>query len=173
MGARWALAAGGSTLAALAVAISCGFPDPALVAGDASVVIDGGPDSPVAQNDASDTGVDAPPCTKPCDCDEDGFLAIECDGGDCDDRDPRRNPNAGFVLDPPPLDKHKGDWNCNGVVEKEGDAGTSCAGLGAVDCPNREGFEADPACGQTANYIRCSFALSCTPTVSTKPRGCR
>src|SRR5687767_10147709 len=113
------LAAGAITL----VVGACGFPSPFL-AGDADSATPGsetsttdGPnetiDGQVPTGDGgvdADTGTTAGDCDA-CDCDRDGFLGIQCDGSDCDDRDPDRHPDAA------PSNKvpvgHAGDWNCD------------------------------------------------------------
>ena len=69
-------------------AIGCGTAEPAGTGGVA--VIDAGVTL------GADTGPTPPDVGPPpgCDQDGDGFLALECDGNDCDDRDRSRHPEA-------------------------------------------------------------------------------
>lgn len=105
-----------------------------------------------------------------CDCDDDGYLAKDAgpscaDAGkpqsDCDDLDPRANPDAGFVHDLPTLDT-KGDWNCDGKYTLEWGPNTDCAKqnsglLGSGGCPSIKGFEAaEVRCGEeSSTWVEC------------------
>jgi len=69
------------TLLLLPLAIACASPDPSLPPLDSGAV------SEAIEVDEDDILLD-------CDADEDGFLAIDCGGDDCDDSDPRTHPGA-------------------------------------------------------------------------------
>lgn len=50
-----------------------------------------------------------------------------------------------------------GDWNCDNVVEKYfKNVNVVCGGLlNAAACNATEGFKADPACGESGDYVHC------------------
>jgi hypothetical protein len=152
--------------------------------GDVNVSETGGEDVGVV--DASSDGFDleaAPPIDatsdKPfvdeagcfCDCDKDGYRSPDqdasgCDASatlfDCDDLDPRANPDAGFVADLPTLDT-KGDWNCDGKYTLEWQLSVKdCADynsglLGSGGCGSIAGFQAaEVSCGvESSTWIQC------------------
>lgn len=140
----------------------------------------------VAVKDATSEGVEldsAPPIDatsdKPfvdeagcfCDCDKDGYRtqgqdASGCEASvtlfDCDDLDPRANPDAGYVADLPTLDT-KGDWNCDGKYTLEWPSGIKdCASynsgvLGSGGCGSVAGFQASEVnCGiESTTWLQC------------------
>lgn len=113
-----------------------------------------------------------------CDCDKDGYRTKDQDATacsdaaastakfDCDDLDPRANPDAGYVKELPTKDT-RGDWNCDTVTNREVKrVNLSCASLngGIVgnNCTGAEGFTADPGCGEEGTYVVCqSVNLAC------------
>jgi hypothetical protein len=117
--------------------------------------------------------VDAAGCF--CDCDKDGYRSAQQDaaacpeGGvhvtltDCDDLDPRANPDAGFVADLPTQDT-KGDWNCDGKYTLEWALGVDdCASyssglLGSGGCASVVGFQAEEvSCGvESTTWLQCA-----------------
>lgn len=185
--------------AAMALATSCAFPDPALVPDEASEAgtdapfeDDGGsrrdalvdPDSSPPIGDASGEKPPVDANCDPCDCDGDGFTtddAAACPDtggrprGDCDDLDPRAHPDAGFVKDPPTPDT-LGDWNCDGKVNGQYGVGANCAdysGLTSIGtCPSVQGFVGNPRCGELTAYVFCKASgLSCVQdTAKTEER---
>lgn len=107
-----------------------------------------------------------------CDCDKDGYRTKEqdaagCDASttafDCDDLDPRANPDAGFVADLPTQDT-KGDWNCDGTFTLEWPMGVKdCASynsgvLGSGGCGSIAGFqETEVGCGvESTSWLQCA-----------------
>lgn len=126
---------------------------------------DGAPaeeDSARTETEEEDSGVDAyvDPCS---DLDDDGYIAKTCDGGlDCDDLDPRAFPDAAMRAEAG-TDATRGDWNCNGVVEKLYPTNVTCFGATALACNSRRGFLGDPACGATGTYVQCVYTDSCEP----------
>lgn len=97
-------------------------------------------------------------------CDEDGDRFAKpgghCGGLDCDDRDPRVRPDRTFNEEDAAVGDGgpgtNGDWNCNGVVEREFDVNvsTGCPNLLSLGCA-REGWEGVPRCGSTAKFVKC------------------
>lgn len=105
---------------------------------------------------AEDADVDA---MDPCDQDRDGFRAANalCGGDDCDDGDPRAHPNADFVAAAPPATTN-GDWNCDGVIEKQWATHVSCFSVGGSSaCDTLSGFLDDPACGESGRFVQCEL----------------
>jgi hypothetical protein len=107
----------------------------------------------------------------PCDCDEDGFAALDCtidagslltpagvplQPGDCDDLDPLRFPGQAFVSEPPPAGQN-GDWNCDGEVDVYRTEPVNCSGRGPDGCSKDVFFRrADPStCGQLNQLYGC------------------
>ncbi len=199
------LLAAGSTLG-MAVAVACSFPDPELVPDETTEAgADGTADGHATDADAGarpDAIVepDSPPpidatsekpaldanCD-PCDCDDDGYAtkdAAACaDAGskprtDCDDQDPRANPDAGFVK-ARPTDDTLGDWNCDSKVNRELGVNINCADYSGLlsSCAKVEGFTGDPACGESKTYVFCKVSgLSCvqdTAKTETRTQGCK
>lgn len=128
-----------------------------------------------------------------CDCDHDGFLDDACvtrevaagrDGGfeagtrpgDCDDLDPVRNPAAGprSDLPRPGAPGKAGDWNCDGVVDRNPPALACKAptklGAAIIGCNGgTDGYLAATACGETNDVWTCPSSLlngACDPTVA-------
>ena len=179
----------------LAVGGACSFPDVMFATGDGGLLeatTDGGPpvvgtdSGPARITDASAEGAPGDAQAKrdaavppqdgggagPCDQDNDGFLAKNptCGGNDCDDNDPHRNPGVTAYVDTPTAD---GDWNCNGIVEKESPPNVACGPL-TLTCPFAAGMTADPGCGQTGTYVTCAYRGSCVIASSTpKTQACR
>ncbi len=116
------------------------------------------------------------PGLNPCDCDNDGYEAQgECGGTDCDDRDPLRYPNQGYVSEPlePGSD---GNWDCKDPVEKQYVVKLNCATLLGLNCNSKaEGFRDDPPCGTVADYYRCKPGLlACgAEKIGTRRQGCK
>ncbi len=161
----------------------CAFPEPTVV--DLSVsdtaVVDSGRaeigDAPATDSRTEDTTVaDTGSATDtmvadPCDRDGDGHRAPggSCGGFDCDDGDKNANPG---VMTHQTLSvagkSHKGDWNCNGTVEKLVPINQSCPLTAGGACDGTKGFQGDPACGASGNYLTCkSNGLGCEGTVNT------
>jgi hypothetical protein len=176
---RWVAALAAATVGALWVA--CSFPAVTYDAGDASV--DAAPEA--SDDAAADASEEAPPPDFPdadpdvfnaCDQDKDGYKAIGCDGGkDCNDFDKRAHPGQDFVTDVPngPPD---GDWNCANGVEPQYPT-VSCGGFLNIAACKGEGFTANPGCGKSAAYVKCTWnglKLSCEAVDSgTRTQGCR
>jgi len=145
------------------------------------------PDSPPPIDASGERpDIDATGCF--CDCDKDGYRsasqdAAACDAGfakeiDCDDLDPRAHPKAGFV-DAAPTPQTQGDWNCDGVVNREIAAvDVNCgihSGLDILGCNGTEGFTKDPFCGESATYVVCKASgTNCAAESNTpKIQGCK
>lgn len=169
----------------MAIAAACGFPEPELVPdGTTEAGADGA--TPEDDGGAGDGGFradvviepDAPPpidatsekppvdanCD-PCDCDDDGFATDDtatCPDaggkprGDCDDKDSRANPDAGYRSDLPTLDT-RGDWNCDTKVNRQSSVNIDCANYGGLGggCSNVSGFTGDPGCGIEMSFVFC------------------
>lgn len=100
-----------------------------------------------------------------CDCDKDLHDRAGCDSGvrrdsgvDCDDFDPLRNPSAGLTDEPPDEGQvPKGDWNCDGRVDKAYDVGLNCRYVGIPGtCTGGPAYKGTgPGCGLPADYFRC------------------
>ncbi|MBX3207806.1 MAG: hypothetical protein KF764_22355 [Labilithrix sp.] len=125
----------------------------------------------VAREDGRGAIMDASVCeARPkCDCDDDGFAAVDCDVdaagltsskgaplklGDCDDLDPLRFPGQDYVSEVPEPGKD-GDWNCNDVVERFPPAKVTCAGNGLGGCRGNPGFLIEPVCGTAEDVYAC------------------
>jgi hypothetical protein len=152
---------------------------------DTGVVGDGGTDSSIVDSsgdtnkpdvpDAGDTGLKdtgiVVDTMDPCDKDKDGVKASggACGGMDCDDNDSNATPNQTMFLTLDITGKaHKGDWNCNGMVEKLIAVNQACPALSGAACDGTKGFQGDPACGTSGNYLTCkSNGLGCEGTVNT------
>ena len=163
--------------------------DPNDAAVDADSAVDSGHDASAdagddAAPDAGDAAVDSGngDCAPArCDCDNDGFNDLTragCAGAggpqDCDDHDPRAQPNQTFIEDPPtsPLN---GDWNCKNGVEKLYPSNVSCGLLGLTGCAGVQGFKDDPACGAEGSYMFCVVnGLFCAEgSKSTRRQACK
>ena len=117
------------------------------------------------------------PGANPCDCDNDGYEAQgdACGGTDCDDLDPLRHPNQGYVAEPPG-EGSDGNWDCKNPVEKQYVVKLNCAALLGLGCnATAQGYLNDPPCGTVADYYRCKPALlSClAEKVGTRRQGCK
>lgn len=137
---------------------------------------DGGSIGDVAvRDDATARVEDASGCEATCDCDNDGFLKIDCDAGedasgkqpgDCDDLDPLRHPGAPYTAAEPV--GHDGDWDCDGRIDKLPKPNLKCSGVRLLGCSGGSGFIVDPACGTTADYYSCrpgsDLVGTCVPT---------
>jgi len=161
------VASAGAIGVGIVIAAACDFPDPLLFdvdmadaggSSDSSISADGGGNDvpPDAADDvANDAMPDANDCASECDCDGDGVLALECDGSDCDDHDPLRFPDAGFSPRIP-APGQSGDWNCDGIEEKNAPTGVKCAGTPVGQCAS--GFADSPACGTSATFVVCEVS---------------
>ena len=133
-------------------------PDPAVAAtsaSDAMAQVDASGVDTVDSSDAADAA-DAADAVDPCDKDDDGYLAVACDGGDCDDDDPRAHPaaDAGFITSLI-SSVTVGDWNCDGVVTKQFGYDLNCGALSmGANCVTVSGFVGDPACGENCRVDR-------------------
>ncbi len=171
-------------LAALAGGIWAACTFPSVTYSDAT---DGGSDAAFetgGDDAAADAIEEAPPpdfpdadpdAFNPCDQDKDGYKAPGCGGGkDCNDFDKRANPGQANFLTDPPDGAPNGDWNCNDTVEPQYPT-VSCGGfLNALACKG-EGYVANPGCGKSAAYVKCTWTgLSCDPIDSgARTQGCR
>ncbi len=151
---------------------ACGFPDVSFEGADASA---DGQSSAVRRSDASRIAEGG--CgPNACDCDEDGNENQGCAAAelaDCDDFDPLIKRNQGWVAEPWPagIGGLEGDWNCDGLVERQYTDDLDCALLGC----NGAGFEGKPACG-TGIYKKCVrlSPIGCaTETGDARVQGCR
>ncbi|MDB4942132.1 MAG: hypothetical protein JWP97_1666 [Labilithrix sp.] len=159
---------------ALGVFVACSFPDVAFApggeggtdgaaqdgfVGDGGSGGDGSADlDAVPPIDGTSEKPDTGPCVDPCDCDKDGHKSREagCGGDDCDDTDPRANPDQNFRKDLA-TKTTMGDWNCDGKTER---VITSVNVTCSAACPSgREGLAADIPCGTFGEYITCQSAL--------------
>ncbi|MBL8719364.1 MAG: hypothetical protein JNL79_25480 [Myxococcales bacterium] len=170
---------------------------------DATDVADVSTDSAPDVATDSVTTVDAPldvlACEAPVTCyvdkDEDGypatgaksFFACECPKGstikspsvvvDCNDEDSRVHPGAtafqttAYCVPGTGCATKSFDYDCNGTEEKQYTVKFSSCSLGCAG----EGLAADPppACGATATYTTCRFAVLCNKDSSTITQGCR
>lgn len=135
----------------------------------------------VTRNEASAV-VDAGACEagKPhCDCDNDGYGDIHCDVDasvlglkldDCDDLDPVRHPDQGFVAEVPPPGRD-GDWNCDGVVDRSPGNDLKCGGSGLGGCTGGSGFVNAPSCGEKADFYSCEPQANALAQCIQKPTG--
>lgn len=162
----------------LVLIAGCTFPDPELrdVFADAApdvldaadtAVVDAPVEAPVADVSGCESG-------KTCDCDGDGDNkpGPGCEGGDCDDGDPRRNSKVTTYQSYPVTGlSHDGDWNCVNGAEREYKDGFTCGGVGGP-CEGAQGYkETAPPCGGKATLLKCklSAALLCVEdTAATK-----
>jgi hypothetical protein len=123
-------------------------------------------------NDASfDSGYmfEAAPDAPECDMDQDGHLAeasymgkppqntacVDAGGNDCDDFDSHAHPGVTAFQTWPAHPPTNGDWNCDGMVEKEFNINVSCGVLNLGACPSTQGFTGDPICGTAGSYVTC------------------
>lgn len=159
---------------------------------DSDTPTDGGIDSnafvdvvePDVEPPLKDATTEKPPVEAGCicDCDEDGFRGPDAAGcnasvkaGDCDDLDKRAFPGAGFRKDQPTVDT-QGDWNCDGVTNREVKAvKVNCGDYLPVGCAGVEGFVGDPACGESSTYVKCGVVGIACVGVSNTPvtQGCK
>ncbi len=194
-------------LLAVAAVAACGFPDvnystspvdgaspPFEASGDDGPPVtgneagDGVADGPAYRdasedvNDAAggDVGVDSATDGAMCDYDQDQYPAqgAACGGLDCDDHDPHANPGVMNFQTYPPHPPTNGDWNCDGVVEKEFTPNVSCnmLMLGPA-CATLTGFIGDPPCGSVGAFVQCAagtLGLTCTEgAMSMQVQGCK
>jgi hypothetical protein len=118
-----------------------------------------------------------------CDRDHDGYepIAAGCapasGAADCDDETFAANPGVLdlVIVPPPPTLPLGGDWNCNGVLEKQFTQIASCPGL-SLGCTTRSGITADVPCGATTTYVSCvvSTLVGCVEGAKTTvTMGCK
>lgn len=179
MNLRFCFGLTAAATSAIALIVSCTFPD----VGFAERSVDASVDASVPQDDAASDGAlveattrtDATAkipdgsCLAHCDCDGDKYFQADCDSGaapdaqfDCDDRDPLRWPNAQYSSAVPDDDQSpRGDWDCDQQTEKAYGVNLTC-GLGSC---GKKGFLDDPPCGTVADYFECQTAsvLGCEP----------
>jgi hypothetical protein len=177
--------AAGALVTAIATVFACTFPDPEF-APDTQFTVDGSfvPEAGGSTSSSGSSGSveDAPfefdsgnkdgnPCLgdPQCDCDDDKDLALACDGGDCNDHDPRVRSTLApdsFSGDPP--GPQQGDWNCDNAIQFEHDAAVRCSRvlLGGADASFYErtcdfrGFVPEIAelkCSETATFVNCKW----------------
>lgn len=195
-----------AAMSGMVVAVACSFPDPQLVPDEGGTSADGTNDGTSSGGlDGSGDGtlpdvvepdvappvdaagekppVDAAGCL--CDCDDDKYRSKDQDAnaceagikaGDCDDLDPRANPDSGWVKAQPTKDT-LGDWNCDTTVNREVaavnvDCSKKALGIG---CAGTEGFIGDPGCGEKGSYVICkNGTLSCeNGTLEERTQGCK
>ncbi len=142
---------------ALLLCASCTFPSVTFGDADAAPSGDATVDVPVENDSGSDAGTDAAP--DPCDEDNDGYRATgACDGGDCNDHDPRVHPGITGWVDDIPDASPWGDWNCDGIIEKEyPNVITTCT----TSC-GAEGFPASLGCGISGYLVSCVGTVVCS-----------
>jgi hypothetical protein len=112
--------------------------------------------------------------------DQDGYIAKNqsCGGDDCDDLDKRTNPGVmTWVTDVPPATQPlRGDWNCDGRVDKQYATNLTCSGNGLIGCAGGSGFLSDPGCGGTGPFGTCESSgglAPCMPvSTSSQTQGC-
>jgi hypothetical protein len=133
---------------------------------------------PPPDDGGEDTG------TVTCDRDHDGYqpIAAGCappsGEADCDDDTFAANPSVRdlVIAAPPPTLPLGGDWNCNGVLEKQyTQIAAGCAGL-SLGCTSRSGILADVPCGATTTYVTCAVStlLGCVDgATTTVTMGCK
>ncbi len=154
----------------LAAVTGCTFPTVTFT--DASTSLDAS--AVEASLDAADEASDAMPPSEggeggnPCDKDNDTYIAESCGGTDCDDNDPLVHPGQTFQTIIPDAGSNFGDWNCDGVVEKEFPT-MSC---NIAVCGNTEGFAIAEGCGVTGQYETCS-GLCAYADAGARTQGCR
>jgi hypothetical protein len=159
--------------ALFAMLASCTFPGVTFDDGDSSMPLpDAGSD--VDLTDASDDAIvndaaDAAP--DPCDQDKDGYKSTACDGGDCNDNDPRVHPGADFRTDVPDAFPW-GDWNCDGKPVGTPEFQYTTMTCNTLQCGAPEGFVSAEGCGITGPWEACTGL--CTDTdAGTRTQGCR
>ena len=185
----------GTSVAGVAAVVACGFPSVDFASDnqflDGSFVPNDGSSGGEGSTPDSGENPDGNPCKGDpvCDCDGDGDLSPACDGGDCDDRDDRvRSTQTDFV---DAAAKRAGDWNCDNIVEVEGDSGVVCTMLvdsgwaltattpQIEEACAKEGYVGNPGCGETGNYNRCQKVAgvdnkTCQiAETGSRTRGCR
>lgn len=159
------------------------------VDGDATTVVDADA-ADTTQKDTQGIDViddvtipDVTPDAASCDQDKDGY---QRGGGtchpdtsaiDCDDLNPLAFPGEGAYISakPPKTMPLAGDWNCDGVVDKQYTAIATCAGL-AIGCNTRGGIKADAPCGGEIVKVDCvlSGIGGCADgTTSAATMGCK
>jgi hypothetical protein len=143
---------------ALVLVTMCACTFPSVTYTDASVPVDAGVDvTPPSDSgsDVADTGVEA---GNPCDEDNDGYLSTACDGGDCNDHDPRVHPNiVGWVYDVPDAYPN-GDWDCDGTIDKQY---PNVITLCTTSC-GAEGFGQATGCGISGWLVECVGSTLCS-----------
>jgi hypothetical protein len=123
--------------------------------------------------------------TNTCDKDGDGYQPAvgSCvpgtKGADCDDLTGAANPGVkDFIGSAPPLSlKPSGDWDCNGIVEKQFPRVADCTKGSSLDCsPAHDGLKADLVCGASGTLVRCKVdgLLGCVDGATSSVRqGCK
>jgi hypothetical protein len=126
---------------------------------------------PPPPSDAS-TASDAPP-TQGCDQDGDGHAARGgCEGDDCCDTDARAHPGDLVYFD---AEDACGsfDYDCNGTDDPQYPVANCQLDFFGGACGG-DGFAATTACGATADYTTCSYAVfGCNTSSATRTQGCR
>ena len=150
--------------------VSCTFPDVSY-SGDATAPVDASAEASVDAGEDTAPPVDAGGDTfDPCDQDKDGYKSIACDGGDCNDNDPRVNPGVTQFIPDVPDAYPWGDWNCDKNTEYQ--YPTITCGLG-VACNTLQGFPSPgPGCGFSAEFVDCS-GLCSLADAGKRTQGCR
>ncbi len=92
-----------------------------------------------------------------------------CGGNDCNDHDPRVNPDAGMTFDQPDAFP-SGDWNCDGTVDFAYPI-LSCT-LNLVNCNAGAGFTTFVGCGSSGSWDDCSGLCNKTDA-GARTQGCR
>jgi hypothetical protein len=117
------------------------------------------------------------PSCDPCDCDDDGSLALACGGDDCDDHDPRVHPGQSGWFDKPADNPAIGfDYDCSGQDEREHTQAVQCGALSLANCGTVQGFlDSLPACGEAGTWGACKTnVLACEKDpISQKVMRCR
>jgi hypothetical protein len=125
---------------------------------------------------AAESGADARACDQ--DGDNDNAPGAVCGGNDCDDHDARAYWGEPNFLTYTPTTTTNGDWNCNGVLEKQYPPNVMCGLVNLGSCATTAGFSNDPACGTPGPFVQCQTntgGLLCVAgTMSTtKVQGCK
>lgn len=177
------------------VAVACSFPEVSFLGTDGASPDANTPAAEAGASDAMVVGdaeerVDANDCSGiECDCDDDGFAALDCAKdasairssqdaalrpGDCDDFSKARNPDAPLQNTVPP-EGRDGDWNCRNGEERFPEyLPGRCSG---AFCPaeNKEFFNVFVPCGSRGDIVRCelSFGGCVATTVGEATQSCQ